>query len=60
MGRNAGMRDDGTNESANMDAEKAAGEIPLRTINPGDGDTGDMTPGTASTDGAIRSKSWVR
>ena len=60
MGRNAGMKDDGTNDSANMAALKAPGEIPLRTINPGEGDVGDMTPSTSSTDGAIRSKSWVR
>ena len=60
MGRNAGMRDDGTNDSANMVASKASGEISLRTINPGEADTGDMTPSTSSTDGAIRSKSWVR
>ncbi len=60
MGRNAGMKDDGTNESANMNALKAAGEIALITINPSEGDTGDMTPSTSSTDGAIRSKSWVR
>jgi len=60
MGRNAGMRDDGTNDSANMTASKASGEISLRTINPGEGDVGDMTPSTSSTDGAIRSKSWVR
>ena len=60
MGRNAGMKDDGTNESANMAASKASGEISLRTINPGEGDSGDMTPSTSSTDGAIRSKSWVR
>ena len=60
MGRNAGMRDDGTNDSANMTAGKASGEISLRTINPGEGDVGDMTPSTSSTDGAIRSKSWVR
>ena len=60
MGRNAGMKDDGTNDSANMAASKASGEISLRTINPGEGDVGAMTPSTSSTDGAIRSKSWVR
>ena len=60
MGRNAGMKDDGTNDSANMAASIASGEISLRTINPGEGDTGDMTPSTSSADGAIRSKSWVR
>ncbi len=60
MGRNAGMRDDGTNDSANMAAGKASGEVPLRTVNPNEGDSGDMTPGTASADTAIRSKSWVR
>ena len=43
-----------------MAASKASGEISLRTINPGEGDVGDMTPSTSSTDGAIRSKSWVR
>jgi len=60
MGRNAGMKDDGTNDSANMNALKAPGEISLRTINPGEGDSGDMAPSTSSADGAIRSKSWVR
>ena len=62
MGRNAGMRDDGTNDSANMTASKASGEISLRTINPGEADTGDMTPTTGGDSAAspVRSKSYTR
>ena len=60
MGRSAGMRNNGTNDSANMNASKAAGEISLRTINPGEADGGSMEPKTGSVDSAIRSKSWVR
>jgi len=60
MGRSAGMRSDGTNDSANMNASKAAGEISLRTVNPGEADSGSMEPTTGSVDSAIRSKSWVR
>ena len=62
MGRNAGMRDDGTNDSANMAAGKASGEISLRTINPGEADTGDMTPTTGGDSAAspVRSKSYTR
>ena len=61
MGRNAGMRDDGTNDSANMTAGKASGEISLRTINPGEADTGSMTPPTGSSAASpVRSKSYTR
>ena len=51
--------DQGASNSITI-ASIASGEISLRTINPGEGDTGDMTPSTSSADGAIRSKSWVR
>ncbi len=60
MGRTAGMRNDGTNESANMAAGKQAGSIVLRTVNPGEADSGSMIPKTGSVDSAIRSKSWTR
>ena len=61
MGRNAGMRDDGTNDSANMTASKASGEISLRTINPGEADTGSMTPTTGSSAASpVRSQSYTR
>ena len=60
MGITAGMRNDGTNASANMTAEKEAGSIVLRTVNPGEADSGSMIPKTGSVDSAIRSKSWTR
>ena len=60
MGRRAGMRSDGTNDSANMTASKESGSISLRTVNPGEADNGSMIPKTGSADTAIRSKSWVR
>ena len=60
MGITAGMRSDGTNASANMQAEKEAGSIVLRTVNPGEADSGSMIPKTANADTAIRSKSWTR
>ena len=60
MGRTAGMRSDGTNDSANIGASAEAGSIVLRTINPGEADTGSMIPKTSSADSAIRSKSWTR
>ena len=60
MGRTAGMRSDGTNDSANMTASKEAGSISLRTVNPGEADSGSMIPKTANADTAIRSKSWTR
>ena len=60
MGITAGMRSDGTNASANMQAEKEAGSIVLRTVNPGEADNGSMIPKTGSADTAIRSKSWTR
>ena len=60
MGRTAGMRSDGTNDSANMTASKESGSISLRTVNPGEADSGSMIPKTGSADTAIRSKSWVR
>ena len=59
MGITAGMRSDGTNASANMQAEKEAGSIVLRTVNPGEADSGSMTPTSASTATTIRSKSWT-
>jgi len=60
MGITAGMRSDGTNASANMSAEKEPGSIVLRTVNPGEADSGSMIPKTGSVDSAIRSKSWTR
>ena len=60
MGRTAGMRSDGTNDSANMTASKEAGSISLRTVNPGEADSGSMIPNTANADTAIRSKCWTR
>jgi hypothetical protein len=60
MGITAGMRNDGTNASANMHAEKEAGSIVLRTVNPGEADSGSMVPKTGSVDTVIRSKSWTR
>ena len=60
MGRSAGMRNDGTNDSVNMNASKAAGEISLRTVNPGEADGGNMEPSIGSVNTAIRSKSWTR
>ena len=59
MGRTAGMRSDGTNDSANVAAGKEAGSISLRTVNPGEADSGSMTPTAASTATTIRSKSWT-
>ena len=60
MGITAGMRNDGTNASAHMAGEKEPGSIVLRTVNPGEADSGDMTPRIGSVDSAIRSKSWTR
>ena len=60
MGRTAGMHNDGTNASANMKAGKEAGSIVLRTVNPGEADSGSMTPTSASTATTIRSKSWTK
>ena len=60
MGITAGMRNDGTNASANMNAGKEAGSIVLRTVNPGEADSGSMTPTSSSTASTIRSKSWTR
>ncbi len=60
MGITAGMRNDGTNSSANMTAEKEAGSIVLRTVNPGEADSGSMTPTLNSTASTVRSKSWTR
>jgi len=60
MGITAGMRNDGTNASANMKAGKEAGSIVLRTVNPGEADSGSMTPKTGSVDTAVRSKSWTK
>ena len=59
MGITAGMRNDGTNASANMHAEKEAGSIVLRTVNPGEADSGSMTPTLNSTASTVRSKSWT-
>ena len=60
MGITAGMRNDGTNASANMTAEKEVGSIVLRTVNPGEADSGSMTPTLNSTASTVRSKSWKR
>jgi len=60
MGITAGMRNDGTNASAHMSGEKEIGSIVLRTVNPGEADSGSMIPKTGSVDTAIRSKSWTR
>ena len=60
MGITAGMRSDGTNASANMTAGKEAGSIVLRTVNPGEADSGSMTPTLNSTASTVRSKSWTR
>ena len=60
MGITAGMRNDGTNASANMSAEKEPGSIVLRTVNPGEADSGSMTPTLNSTASTVRSKSWTR
>ena len=60
MGITAGMRNDGTNASAHMAGEKEPGSIVLRTVNPGEADSGSMVPRTGSVDSAIRSKSWTR
>ena len=60
MGITAGMGNDGTNSSANMTAEKEPGSIVLRTVNPGEADSGSMTPTLNSTASTIRSKSWTR
>ena len=60
MGITAGMRSDGTNASANMTAGKEAGSIVLRTVNPGEADSGSMSPTLNSTNSTVRSKSWTR
>jgi len=60
MGITAGIRSDGTNASANMHAEKEVGSIVLRTVNPGEADSGSMTPTLNSTSATVRSKSWTR
>jgi len=60
MGITAGMRNDGTNASANMKAGKEAGSIVLRTVNPGEADSGSMVPTDDGTSATVRSKSWVR
>ena len=60
MGRTAGMRNDGTNSSAHMTGEKQPGSIVLRTVNPGEADSGSMTPTLNSTSATVRSKSWTR
>ena len=60
MGITAGMRSDGTNASANMQAEKEAGSIVLRTVNPGEADSGSMVPTDDGTSATVRSKSWTR
>ena len=60
MGRTAGMRSDGTNDSANMTASKESCSISLRTVNPGEADSGSMTPTLNSTASTVRSKSWTR
>ena len=60
MGITAGMRNDGTNASANMKAGKEAGSIVLRTVNPGEADSGSMVHTDDGTSATVRSKSWVR
>ena len=60
MGRRTGMRNDGTNDSANMSASAEGGSIVLRTVNPGEADSGSMTPTLNSTSATVRSKSWTR
>ena len=60
MGITAGMRNDGTNASAHMKGEKEPGSIVIRTVNPGEADSGSMTPTLNSTASTIRSKSWTR
>ena len=60
MGITAGMRNDGTNSSVNMTAEKEPGSIVIRTVNPGEADSGSMTPTLNSTASTVRSKSWTR
>ena len=60
MGRTTGMRNNGTNDSANMGASAEAGSIVLRTVNPGEADSGSMTPTLNSTASTVRSKSWTR
>ena len=60
MGITAGMRNDGTNASAHMAGEKEPGSIVLRTVNPGEADSGSMTPKAGPTATTIRSKSWTR
>ena len=60
MGRRTGMRNNGTNDSANMSASAEGGSIVLRTVNPDEADSGSMVPKIASADTAIRSKSWTR
>ena len=60
MGITAGMRNDGTNASAHMRGGKEPGSIVIRTVNPGEADSGSMTPTLNSTASTIRSKSWTR
>ena len=60
MGRTAGMRSDGTNASAHMGAENEPGSIVLRTVNPGEADSGSMVPTDDGTSATVRSKSWTR
>ena len=60
MGITAGMRNDGTNASAHMKGEKEPGSIVIRTVNPGEADSGSMTPTLNSTASTVRSKSWTR
>ena len=60
MGITAGMRSDGTNASAHMAGGKEPGSIVLRTVNPGEADSGSMTPTLNSTATTVRSKSWTR
>ena len=60
MGRTTGMRNNGTNDSANMGASAEAGSIVLRTVNPGEADSGSMIPTDDGTSATVRSKSWTR
>ena len=43
-----------------MRGEKEPGSIVIRTVNPGEADSGSMTPTLNSTASTVRSKSWTR
>ena len=60
MGITAGVNNDGTNSSVRMDGEYEKGSIVLRTVNPGEADSGSMVPTDDGTSATVRSKSWTR